>query len=72
MAQREPEEAARQTPSADPAPVHVRPRPRGQSRQMNRIFALALTSFAAFVFLIVIMATIMLHYAETHHAALGF
>lgn len=72
MAQREPEEAARQTPLADPAPVQVRPRPRGQSRQMNRVFALALASFVAFVFLAVIMMTMMLHYAGTHHAALGF
>ena len=72
MAQREPEEAARQTPSAEPAPVHIRPRPRGQSRQMNRVFAIALASFAACVFLAVIMAVMMLHYAGTHHAALGF
>lgn len=72
MAQRELEEAARQTPSADPALVHVRARPRSQSREMNRVFALALASFAAFVFLMVIMATMMAHYAGTHHAALGF
>jgi len=39
---------------------------------MNRVFALALASFVAFVFLAVIMMTMMLHYAGTHHAALGF
>ena len=50
----------------DPAPFVVRAR--AASPMRNRMLALALAGFVALVFLTVLSMTILLHYAEVHHA----